>query len=194
MSKRYFFFLAAFFAGALYLMVPGCGNKGSNSNAPVTVPPGTGTIICTPGQVNCVPTSPAGGIPLLNGPSVSTLDSRGTLMVLSYAAASVTPGGAYTGPVNIVGSITFAPNTCYSLPPGTPIPVQGQGYWEGNFAGSIARVRSTAPLQLPNGPAVLAPSLIKFGVDQNNPTPVQGYYLEGQISIPGCSPIPYIAL
>ncbi|MDZ4677442.1 MAG: hypothetical protein SGI74_08020 [Oligoflexia bacterium] len=193
MSKKYFFLAFAFAAG-IYLTVPGCGNKSSNNNPASNV----GIIpiggICQPGQPNCVPggVAPAGGIPLLNGPAVTSLDSNGSIMVLSFGAPNITPGQAYAGPVSVSGTVTFGPGGCISLPPGQQIPIQGQGFWTSGFAGSIAGVQ--ANLQLANNSSLAMNVTIQYGVDTHLPGSPTGFYMQGQVSIPGCSPITYTAL
>src|SRR5437870_5681559 len=108
----------------MYMLTPGCGNKSSNNAA---VPPISGGLPnCIPGQICNIPG--AQGVPLLNGPSLSSLDSQGSTLLLNFAAPSLQAGQSYSGPVNIVGTLHL-PSGCWSIPPGD-YPITGQGMWQ----------------------------------------------------------------
>lgn len=164
------------------LILQGCPGK-NNSGAPppqgpiTGVPPGGG---CLPGQANCL--VPGGGVALLNGPAIASLDYNGSSMILNFAATNVTTGQPYTGQVNIAGTIRLA-RGCGMLPPGD-YPVQGQGNWVSNYAGAVAGVNGS--LSMSTGQAVqLGSILVHYGQDQFNPGPV-GFYFQGPVYIAAC--------
>ena len=157
-AKRFWILGLVAFAAAAYLLVPGCGNKGNNSanNAPY-IP------VCQPGQY-CGNFNTAGGVPLINAPSFSALDPMqgGSSLTLSFAAPNVVAGQAYTGPVNISGTLHIANGACPGGP-GGDFPVQGQGTWNSGYAGQIALVSGqlTVNAGIAGGSVYIYPALVK---------------------------------
>lgn len=141
--ERYFYALAVVLAFSVYILMPGCGGNKANNNANVI--PQT----CLPGQICTGPyTTAAQGIPLLNGPTVSYLDQQGSQIILTWAAPQYNAGQAYSGSVNVTGTIRLAPGSCYGMP-GGEYQVQGQGVWQSGYAGAVAAVQ--AQLQVVGG-------------------------------------------
>jgi len=183
MSKKYVFSFLVMFGAFAYLTIPGCGNKSNNNpNGGTAIVPPNGAP-CLPGQ-NCSIPGP-GGIPLLSGPSFSSLDSRGSSILLSFAAQQVVAGQPYSGPVTVSGTINLAPGSCFYLPPGS-YPIQGQGIWVSNYGGALGGVEAT--LQMNNGTVQIYAATVRFGQDPLNPqgSPT-GYYMHGQVYVSACN-------
>lgn len=183
-TRDVYFLAAAALAVSLYLLVPACGNKSSNVAAQ-PYPPGAYPV-CMPGQI-CQGNLTGQGIPLLNGPSFSSIDSMGSTLTLNYAAPNVIAGQVYNGPVNMIGVIHLAVG-CSSLPPGD-YQVQGQGMWAGGYGGAIAGIQGQLQMAGPMGGGMvnLYASTVNAGPDPLNPMPSPaGYYVHGVMDISGC--------
>lgn len=169
------------------LILSSCGDSGGPQQVnPGPIGPGGCSI---PGTVCNIPGG-VGGVQLLNGPTLSTLDSRGSFMQLNFGAAgNVIANNQYNGPVQISGLIRMNRQCGFQFinqgAIGGDFTVQGQGQWNAGYGGAVARV--TGQLVTNNGSQVqLGSSLIQYGQTHVNGA-VSQFFLEGQVYIQMCN-------
>jgi hypothetical protein len=185
-SFGYFGFIALALA-ALYLVVPACGSNSNNPASPYGMYPGgyPGGYNCIPGQP-CTPPPGGSGIPLLNGYSISVIDSHNSVAQLTFGGQSVIAGQVYNGPMTVTGIVTITPGGM--CPPGQ-YQLTGQGVWQSQYAGGVGGVQASFQLMggMYGGMQGQMSGIIHAGQDPYNPQIPTQYYMTGTFAT-NCDP------
>jgi hypothetical protein len=182
--KRFLYYCFTITGLALYLTVQACsGNKDNNNNAnqyPYTNGYNNGGQYCYNGQ-NCTYTNGGAGVPLLNGPALSSFSGGEMILNISGTGQAGQTGQTnYVTTANVNGTIVFQPGACGSAQ--GQFPIQGQVQWQSGYGGSIGALQGVLQVQ---GTQMQVSGAVWVASDPYNQGQ-QGYRLQGSLYAPAC--------